>query len=89
MATFDLFDGINQDEPSRRLPIRTSLFAPFAEAWHTFHRRIEEQRILVSLSRKNPRLLRDMGFEPDEIYDTVRNTWDEVPPARRRNALDV
>jgi uncharacterized protein YjiS (DUF1127 family) len=88
MATFDLFDSIHH-EPARRLPARTSVFAPFVEAWRTFRRRIEEHRVLVSLSRKNPRLLRDMGFEPDEIYDTVRNTWDEVPPARRRNAVDL
>jgi uncharacterized protein YjiS (DUF1127 family) len=77
MATFDFFDSIRDDERASRLPARTSFFAPLVEAWRAYRRRFEERQMLVKLSRKDAHLLRDMGFEPDEIYDAVHNSWDE------------
>ncbi len=82
MTTFDFIDTSHQ-APSHQIPARRSPFAPFVEVWHAYRRRIEEHRIIVGLSRHDPHVLRDMGFEPDEIYDAVRNTWDEVPEQRR------
>jgi uncharacterized protein YjiS (DUF1127 family) len=84
MATFDLFDSIHESERTRRISAPASFFAPLVEAWQAFRRRFEERQIIVKLSRKDAHLLRDMGFDPDEIYDAVHNSWDEVPVSRRR-----
>jgi uncharacterized protein YjiS (DUF1127 family) len=89
MATFDLFDNIHDGERARRIPAPASFFAPLVAAWQAYRRRFEERRIIVKLSRKDAHLLRDMGFEPDEIYDAVHSSWDEVPAARRRAARKI
>ena len=89
MATIDFIETAHQDEPTRRISARTSLFAPLVEAFAAYRRRIEEHRIIVGLSRHDAHLLRDMGFEPDEIYDAVHDSWDEVPDARRRAARTI
>jgi uncharacterized protein YjiS (DUF1127 family) len=89
MATIDFIETAHQDAQGHRIPSRTSLFAPLVEAFAAYRRRIEEHRIIVRLSRHDGHLLRDMGFEPDEIYDAVRDSWDEVPDARRRAAQRI
>ena len=89
MATIDFIETAHQDAQGHRIPSRTSLFAPLVEAFAAYRRRIEEHRIIVGLSRHDAHLLRDMGFEPDEIYDAVRDSWDEVPDARRRAARSI
>ena len=89
MATIDFIETAHEDAHSRRIRARTSLFAPIVQAFAAYRRRIEEHRIIVGLSRHDAHLLRDMGFEPDEIYDAVHDSWEEVPDTRRRAARTI
>ena len=47
-----------------------------------FIRRRQERRLFARLSRLPPHLIRDAGFEPEAVYEAVRNSWDEVSPGR-------
>lgn len=53
--------------------------------WRSFLRRWQERRTLVRLSRLAPHIIRDMGFDPDSIYDEIDGSWDEVNPGKFRN----
>jgi uncharacterized protein YjiS (DUF1127 family) len=52
------------------------------ELWRKFVRRRQEHRALVNLSRLPPHLIRDMGFDPERIYDALDGTWDELGDPR-------
>jgi hypothetical protein len=82
MATYDLYETLGENEPPRRIAAPGGVFAPLRAALWSYRRRLEEHRILIDLSRKDPRLLRDMGFDPEEIYDAVANAWDEARATR-------
>jgi uncharacterized protein YjiS (DUF1127 family) len=45
----------------------------------------QERRTLVRLSRLSPHLIRDMGFDPDCVYDALEGSWDEIRPGQFRN----
>ncbi len=49
---------------------------------HAFATRRRQKRDLVRLARVEPRLLRDMGFDPAVVREAVRGTWDEIDPGR-------
>ena len=51
--------------------------------WVLVHRRAE-QRMYRRLSRLSPHLIRDAGFDPDEVYDRMSGSWAEVNPGRYR-----
>jgi uncharacterized protein YjiS (DUF1127 family) len=48
-------------------------------------RRRQERRMLARLSRLPPHVIRDMGVDPERVYDAVEGTWGEVNPGRYRN----
>ncbi|HEV7278027.1 MAG TPA: hypothetical protein VGN80_17235 [Devosiaceae bacterium] len=45
----------------------------------------QERRAMVRISRLSPHLIRDMGFDPDCLYDALDGTWDEICPGRYRD----
>jgi uncharacterized protein YjiS (DUF1127 family) len=47
----------------------------------------QERQVIVALSRLGPRLIRDMGFDPEQVYEALDGTWDEVDPANFRGHL--
>jgi uncharacterized protein YjiS (DUF1127 family) len=55
--------------------------------WQTFLNRREERRTIVAISRLGPHLIRDMGLDPERIYEELRGGWDEVDPASFRILL--
>jgi uncharacterized protein YjiS (DUF1127 family) len=61
------------------------LFAALHAATRMMLRRHRERRLLARLSRLDPHVIRDMGFDPDSIYDELDGSWDEIDPGRYRN----
>ncbi|WP_309084836.1 DUF1127 domain-containing protein [Chelativorans sp.] len=55
--------------------------------WNAMRRHRRERRTLVALSRLDQRILRDMGFDPEEVYEALDGGWDEVNPASIRPYL--
>jgi uncharacterized protein YjiS (DUF1127 family) len=74
MATIDLFEANRSERP-----VRFSLFTPLLEAWQAYARQVEEHRTIVRLSRLDPHIIRDMGFDPADIHAALEGTWDEDP----------
>ena len=77
MTTFDICDSV-----PRQVPNRSGAFAGLLKAIRVWRDTMEEHRILVELSRRDPHLIRDMGFEPDAVYHAVDGSWDEVRGGR-------
>ncbi|MBB2970329.1 hypothetical protein [Mesorhizobium sp. RMAD-H1] len=50
--------------------------------WTAMRHHRQERREFVALSRLAPHVIRDMGFDPEEIYAALNGSWDEVDPAR-------
>ncbi|MCG8510814.1 MAG: hypothetical protein MI741_16445 [Rhodospirillales bacterium] len=58
-----------------------------SNAWRAFLSRRRDRRTIVTLSRLDPRHIRDAGFDPDLIYEALDGSWDEVEPGRFHNRL--
>ncbi len=43
-----------------------------------------KRRLLARLPRLSEHLMRDIGLDPDEVYDAVPCRWDEVHPGHHR-----
>lgn len=67
--------------------VRYGFLGALEAGWRAMRRHRQERRALVSLSRQDPRLLRDMGFDPEEVYRALDGSWDEVDPANFRAHL--
>jgi uncharacterized protein YjiS (DUF1127 family) len=74
MATIDIFEATRRESP-----VRIGFFARLIAIWQAYIRQVEEHRAIVRLSRLGPHLIRDMGFDPDEIHAALDGTWDEYP----------
>ncbi len=70
--------------PLRSIPRAPSLSAFFAHWWTAR----TERRQIARLSRLSPRMLRDLGYHPADIYRAVEGTWDEVTIDRFRRLED-
>ncbi len=55
--------------------------AAYLERWRERRR---NRRLFAELSRLSPDLIRDAGFDPDEVYDAVPGRWEEIHPGRLR-----
>lgn len=66
------------------LPVRplagTSLLDDLTQVARNAVARHRQRRLLRQLARRDPRLLRDMGFDPHEVHLAAENTWDEFRP---------
>lgn len=59
------------------------LLSAIGAAYGRALQRQRDRRLIAELSRRNPRVLADMGFDPDAIYAAVESTWDAAPAAHR------
>ena len=66
---------------------RYDILGALRAGWQAFARRRQERRAIVAISRLAPHVIRDMGFEPEEIYGALNGTWDEVDPVNFRILL--
>jgi uncharacterized protein YjiS (DUF1127 family) len=60
---------------------RYDFFGALLAGWHAFRQRRRERRTLVAVSRLDPHMIRDMGFDPDQVYAALDGSWDEIDPA--------
>lgn len=68
-------------EDIRKTRIRYDFLGTLLAGWRAMRRHRQERRQLVALSRLGPRLIRDIGFDPEDIYRALDGSWDEVDPA--------
>jgi uncharacterized protein YjiS (DUF1127 family) len=66
---------------------RIDVLGTLRVGWRAMRRYRRLHRDLVKLSRKPPRLLRDMGLDPEQVYQALDGTWDEVGPAHLSRLL--
>ncbi len=66
---------------------RADLLGTLRVGWHAMRRHREAHRALVALAQKPPRLLRDMGLDPERLYEALDGTADEVGPAHLSRLL--
>ena len=81
MTTMDVTSGF----PTQ--PIWQDLVGAQIAGWQTFLRRREEHRRVAAISRLGPRLIRDMGLDPERIHEALEGTWEEVQPVAFRLLL--
>ncbi len=58
----------------------STLWADLAQVVRNIVARHRERQLIIALSRRNSRLLDDMGFDPEAIRKAVENSWDEYRP---------
>jgi uncharacterized protein YjiS (DUF1127 family) len=80
MSTMEMF-GAAADE---RIPTIPGLAQDLRQIWVNFIARRQERRLMARLSRLDPHILRDMGFDPAAVYGALEGTWDEVHGDRFR-----
>jgi uncharacterized protein YjiS (DUF1127 family) len=54
--------------------VRFDLLGAPARLWHSLARKVQERRTLHKLYQLDARLLRDMGFDPDAIYEAYEGS---------------
>ncbi|MCK5933118.1 MAG: DUF1127 domain-containing protein [Fulvimarina manganoxydans] len=67
-------------KPTTDLDLRFGILATLRVGMRAMRDHRRARRNWVYLSRMPPRLLRDMGLEPEEIYQKLDGTFDEVGP---------
>ena len=78
MATLD-FGGVHHDE---RIGHRS--WATLRAGWQSYARRRQERRGLAAIARLGPRLIADVGLDPQRIEGTVGGGWDRLDPVGLR-----
>jgi uncharacterized protein YjiS (DUF1127 family) len=73
MATTDLAGRL------RRRPARHGVADAVRDLWAAFLHRREERRTLVALSRLGPRAMRDMGLDPEQVYEALGGRHEVLP----------
>jgi hypothetical protein len=73
MTTIEL-NHANHSETTER----QNLLVVLHDAFRAYVERRKWHRTVVRMSRLQPHLIRDMGFEPEAIYAAVEGGWDEV-----------
>lgn len=79
-----IYDTIS-DVAYHPIPARTGFFRAIARAFQTVGKDFADYRELVRISRMSPRMIRDMGFDPAEIYAAVEPDWGDVHNMRWRS----
>lgn len=57
-----------------------SLWVALQAAWRAYYGVRCLRRELRCLSLMSPRLIRDIGFNPEQVYRVLDGTWDELMP---------
>ena len=60
-----------------------SLYNALRAAWRAYAAVRRQRRVMFALSKKSPRVLRDMGFDPEAVYQFCGHNWDKLDPAIR------
>ena len=81
MATIEVSGGF------RKRPVRHDLLGALRAGWQSFLRRREERRAMVAISRLDPHLIRDVGFDPAQVHKAVGGGWDAIDPVGLRMLL--
>ncbi len=77
MATIE-FTDVCCGRPSLRLEMAVPRLI-----W-TYLRRRAERRALARVAHLSEHLMRDAGFDPEEVYDAAPQRWEERHPGRLR-----
>ena len=80
MATYDVFEATTTETPRPGRGWTVGL----SGAWQRLLKKIEDRRTLRKLYHLDPHVLRDMGFEPADIYSAYESTFGEVHGDRFR-----
>lgn len=65
----------------RKGRVRYDALGTLLAGWRAMRRHRQERRALVAISRLGPRLIRDMGFDPQQIREALEGSWNEIDPA--------
>lgn len=76
MAVFDV------STPIARKSVDFGFFGRILASLKAARRTRDERRILINLSRLDRRVLDDMGFDADAIYEAVDGTWNDATDLR-------
>ena len=71
----------------REAPVRHDLSRALKAGWQVFLRHRRDRRSIVDISRLSPHVIRDIGFEPEDVYGALKGSWDEVDPVTFRILL--
>jgi uncharacterized protein YjiS (DUF1127 family) len=67
--------------------VRYDFIGALQAAWQAYAERRRERRMLIEISRLAPHVIRDMGLEPELVYEALDGSWDEVDPSSWRGLL--
>ena len=59
-------------------PAKSGILAALIGIWSEVVRRHHTRQTIARISRLNPRLIRDIGFDPEPVDDIVERTWAQV-----------
>lgn len=63
---------------------RYDFIGALGAGWRAFRQRRRERRTLIEISRLGPRVIRDIGLDPEQVYEALDGSWDEMEPLRLR-----
>jgi len=76
MTTFQL-DGVYRDAPTP-----PDFLDAVRAGWQEFLRLRRERQTMVTISRLGPRVIRDIGLDPERVRQAVGDGWDDLDPMR-------
>ena len=59
-------------------PVRLNFWSAIRSGWNAYLAVRQRRRTLIALSRLPPRLIKDMGYDPDSVYRVLDSPWDEL-----------
>lgn len=65
----------------RERRVRYDYLGTLIAGWQAMREHRQQRRIVVALSRLGPHLIRDIGLDPELVYEVLDGTWDEIDPA--------
>lgn len=71
----------------RESPARLDFLGAVHAGWRAFLLGRRQRRDIVAVSRLPPHVIRDMGYDPEQIYYQLKGSWDELDPVTFRMLL--
>jgi uncharacterized protein YjiS (DUF1127 family) len=82
MSTMETYGAFTTERRAVRVRVAPSLGQDLKRLWQNFLARRQERRLMARLSRLDPHVLADMGFDPADVYRALEESWDEVAGPR-------
>lgn len=79
--------AIELSEEFRQGRARYDILGTLIVGWRAMRRHRKERRLLITLSRLAPHVIRDIGLDPEQVYEALEGSWDEIDPANFRSKL--